>query len=142
MENEKALMKKILILQPFLLAFACLYALLYLALDRAGLSLFHCKIAGTLGFYCPGCGGSRAVVALLSLRPWKAFVLHPAVPISALCLLAADLRVSLFLLGRGRMPRRRFWLSILFICIGTVIVQCAVKNILLLCGIDVIGDVL
>ncbi|MBQ7406682.1 MAG: DUF2752 domain-containing protein [Clostridia bacterium] len=142
MESERKFYKKVLLLLLFLPFLALLYALFYLGCTRAGLSLFQCKIARSLGFYCPGCGGSRAVVALLALHPLRAFVLHPAVPIAALCLFFALLRVSLFLLGKGRAPRRRFWLSILFLCMGAILLQCAVKNILLFHGVDIIGDIL
>lgn len=142
MENERKFYKRVLAVLLFLPCLALLYALSYLLCARAGLSLFKCGIARSIGVYCPGCGGSRAVVALFALRPLQAFMLHPAVPIAALCFLLSLLRVSLFLLGKGRAPHRRFWLSILFLCVGTVLLQCAVKNILLFHGVDVIGDIL
>ena len=36
------------------------------------------------GFYCPGCGGTRALWALLSGHPLLSFLYHPLVPYSAL----------------------------------------------------------
>ena len=142
MENEKTFAKRWLMVQPFLLALACLYAFAYLACERAGLSLFHCRIASRFGIYCPGCGGSRAVVALLSGRILRSFLYHPSVLISAACLAFYDAHLSLFLLGRGRMPSRRLGLWLFGACIASVIVGCAIKNALLFCGIDVIGDIL
>lgn len=35
------------------------------------------------GYYCPGCGGTRAVYALLHLQLLRSFALHPLVPYAA-----------------------------------------------------------
>ena len=35
------------------------------------------------GYYCPGCGGTRAVWALLHLQLWRSFCYHPMVPYGA-----------------------------------------------------------
>ncbi len=142
MENEKGFAKKWLALQPAFLAFALLYALAFWLAERAGLSVFHCRISAAIGLYCPGCGGSRAVLSLCRGRVFEAFLLYPPIPIAAACLLVADLRMALFLLGRGHMPSRRFGLAVLILCVGSVLLQCVVKNALLFHGIDVLGDIL
>ena len=142
MESQKSFAKKWLMLQPLFLLLAALYALAYFICERAGLDFFHCRIASTIGIYCPGCGGSRAVAALFCLRPLSAFLLYPPVPIALICLAVADVKMALLLLGRGCMPSRRFGIAVLIICIGSVMAQCAIKNVLLLYGIDVLGDVL
>ncbi len=42
-----------------------------------------CLLHTLTGYYCPGCGGTRAVYALLRLELFRAFVYHPLVPYGA-----------------------------------------------------------
>lgn len=51
-------------------------ACLYLALFALGIT---CPIKYTLGISCPGCGMSRALFYLITLRPTTAFSYHPLV---------------------------------------------------------------
>ena len=39
-----------------------------------------CLFHELTGFYCPGCGGTRAVLALLAGHPVLSFLYHPLVP--------------------------------------------------------------
>ncbi|MCI7131779.1 MAG: DUF2752 domain-containing protein [Lachnospiraceae bacterium] len=52
---------------------------------RARLPLFAmpCLLRTLTGYYCPGCGGTRAVWALLHLQLWRSFCYHPMVPYGA-----------------------------------------------------------
>ena len=42
-----------------------------------------CLLRTFTGYYCPGCGGTRAVYALLHLHLWRSFCYHPMVPYAA-----------------------------------------------------------
>lgn len=42
-----------------------------------------CLLRTFTGYYCPGCGGTRAVYALLHLQLWRSFCYHPLVPYGA-----------------------------------------------------------
>lgn len=42
-----------------------------------------CLLRTFTGYYCPGCGGTRAVYALLHLQLWRSFCYHPFVPYTA-----------------------------------------------------------
>lgn len=42
-----------------------------------------CLLRTFTGYYCPGCGGTRAVYALLHLQLWRSFCYHPFVPYAA-----------------------------------------------------------
>lgn len=55
------------------------YALFFLQ-DSTGISCFWRR---TTGFYCPGCGGTRAVEALFQGQILTSFLYHPAVPYGA-----------------------------------------------------------
>lgn len=61
-------------------------ALLQTALVKAGLPGWPCPVAHTLGLPCPGCGLTRAAVALLR-GDWRtAFALHAYAPVLLLAL--------------------------------------------------------
>jgi hypothetical protein len=61
-------------------------ALLQTALVRAGLPSWPCPVAHTLGLPCPGCGLTRAAIALLK-GDWRtAFALHAYAPMLLLAL--------------------------------------------------------
>ena len=64
------------------LLFAAPFILAMYRYLRARLPFFAlpCLLRTFTGFYCPGCGGTRAVYALLHLQPWQSFCYHPFVP--------------------------------------------------------------
>lgn len=45
--------------------------------------ILPCVVKSTLGIYCPGCGGTRAVSALLRGDFLSSFLCHPLVPYTA-----------------------------------------------------------
>lgn len=57
--------------------------ILYFFLIRDLLPYFPCPFSTFLGIYCPGCGGTRAVKALLQGRPLLSLWYHPLVPYTA-----------------------------------------------------------
>ena len=61
--------------------------------------LFHLAT----GYYCPGCGGTRAVSALLHGQLLRSFAFHPVVPYGAALFLRALFGTSLELLTKGRL---------------------------------------
>lgn len=63
----------------FLAAGGCLWALYWLAL-RGRLPQVPCFFSAVVGIYCPGCGGTRAVCALLEGKFLLAVWYHPLVP--------------------------------------------------------------
>lgn len=42
-----------------------------------------CMLRTVTGYFCPGCGGTRAALALLRLQLWRSFCYHPLVPYAA-----------------------------------------------------------
>lgn len=45
--------------------------------------LLPCLVNSTFGIYCPGCGGTRALSALLHGKLATSFICHPLVPYTA-----------------------------------------------------------
>lgn len=67
----------LLLAAPFIVA-----AYRYLRV-RLSFPLLPCLLHAFTGYYCPGCGGTRAVYALLHLQVWRSFCYHPLVPYGA-----------------------------------------------------------
>lgn len=94
------------------------------------------------GFYCPGCGGTRAVQSLFRGRWLDSFLLHPFVPYTAIVGGWFMISQTLQRVSRGRLSIGMKYRDIyLWIALGLVGVNFLVKNILLLVGVDVIKSV-
>lgn len=72
------------LLPVFLLAFPALRLL-----GDGLLTLFPpCPVHRLTGFFCPGCGATRALWALVRLDVWHSFCWHPFIPYAAALYLA------------------------------------------------------
>ena len=98
--NPKA-KKQFLWIHAGLLAAAVVFPL-YVRLARAlsGFTASGCFLHDRLFLYCPLCGGTRAVEAMLQLQPGRAFSYNPLVVIGVCVLLALDV-IALVRLLRG-----------------------------------------
>lgn len=68
-----------------LLFIAPIVLLLYQYLRaRLPILTIPCLLRTFTGYYCPGCGGTRAVHALLHLQLVRSFCYHPLVPYAAI----------------------------------------------------------
>lgn len=67
----------------FLVAGIVLWVLFHFLLEKY-LPTVPCFFSSVLGVYCPGCGGTRAVIALTQGRLFQSFWYHPLVPYSAI----------------------------------------------------------
>ena len=65
------------------LAAGIVACILYYFLLRQFLPRIPCFFSNVLGFYCPGCGGTRAVYALIHGEFLKSVWCHPLVPYGA-----------------------------------------------------------
>ena len=87
-----------------------------------------CLFHELTGFYCPGCGGTRAVLALLAGHPVLSFLYHPLVPYCAL--VALVFAVSYAIYWKTKDPRFRLYLSDAYVHVGLgiIVVNFLVKN--------------
>lgn len=64
-----------------------------------------CLFQMMTGLYCPGCGGTRAVRALLSGHPVLSFLYHPVVPyMASVAVWAAASWIPVFCHGKQEIP--------------------------------------
>lgn len=98
---------------------------------------FPCLFYHLTGFYCPGCGGTRAVRYLLQGRILKSIQYHPLVPYMAAVILAETARG--LRAKKGGTHLRGHYEYEVYVGIGIVLVNWAVKNwALAVMGVDLI----
>ena len=68
-----------------------------------------CLLRTFTGYYCPGCGGTRAVYALLHLQLWRSFCYHPLVPYGAAAYLWFMISHTIEKLSRHRLRIGMKW---------------------------------
>ena len=90
----------------------------------------RCWIWEHWGVYCPGCGGTRAVIALARGELLRSLYYHPAVPVMAA--LGATYLISQTV---WRLRRRRGWVLHYdprwpAMLVGLFLANCAVRNVL------------
>lgn len=98
-----------------------------------------CSLYRFTGWYCPGCGGTRALSALLSGHPLQSFLYHPAVDyVGILCgWFMVSQTIERVSQGRIRIGMK-YHDYYLWILLAILILHCGIRNILkLLWGIEI-----
>lgn len=95
---------------------------------------YTCAFLQATGFYCPGCGMTRAAKSLLEGHLWRSFLYHPALLYAVACLAVFLISQTLGALSRGKLRVLHFHPLYLYIFAGIIIVQWIVKNLVLLCA--------
>jgi hypothetical protein len=124
------------------LTIGALYALIYFGfrinlLQKLPLCAFHVAT----GYYCPGCGGSRAVVLLLRGRLLRSLYYHPFV---LYCVVIGGwfmVSQSIERLTRGRWQIGMHYRNIyLWIALALILLNCMIKNaVLAFTGVPLMG---
>ena len=105
-----------------------------------GISLPVCLLHDVFGLYCPFCGGTRAVGALLAGNLMGALRANAAVVLSLPLLIWADARALVRILGKKSVsPLLPFHPLIPIVLFAAFFI---LRNVLLLFGIDPTGDFL
>ena len=92
-----------------------------------------CAFRLITGFYCPGCGGTRAVKALLAGDFLSSVRLHPFVPYTALLGIWFMVSQTIERISRGRVKiGMHFRMVYLWIALAIILVNWIVQNLLLL----------
>ena len=93
---------------------------------------FPCFFRSATGLYCPGCGGTRAVVALMHAHPLQSAWYHPLVPYTAVLfgLFMGSHLLEHLHIGKIRGLRFRNWY--LWAAVGITAANWILKNVLLI----------
>lgn len=114
------------------LAVAILLAVLYQCVFKKIFPTVPCFFHTYLGIYCPGCGGTRALRALLQGHFLRAVWYHPLIPYGAVIFLGFLLTQGLHRMGFRKIKGWRFHYWYLWVGASLIAVNFIVKNILLL----------
>ncbi len=101
------------------------YVILYPLLPFKG-----CIWDAFFGIYCPGCGGTRAIWALLKGKLLTSLWYHPAVLYSVTIYDIFMISQLLAIISRGRIKGIRFRNRYLYVSVIIIVVNCLAKNYL------------
>lgn len=92
--------------------------------------LYPCLFHTVTGYYCPGCGGTRAVCALFQGHFLISFLEHPFVPYAAVLCAWFLLSQTIERLSHHKLPLAMHYKDrYLWIGLAILIINCMVKNI-------------
>lgn len=90
-----------------------------------------CVIHKWTGYYCPGCGGTRAVRALLKGNIWNSFLCHPVVPYGGILYAWYMISHTVEYLSKGKISiGMKYSDRYLYVAVALILVQWVVKNVL------------
>lgn len=130
MKNKDNLETELFHIGIIFLAAGIAAGFLYYIILRKFLPEVPCFFFSVIGIYCPGCGGTRAVKALLQGRFLLSLWYHPVVPYTAVVWGGFLLTQGLHRLGVGRIKGWKFHYWYLYMAIVLVLGNFIVKNVL------------
>lgn len=89
-----------------------------------------CILSEVFGLYCPGCGGTRALTALIHGRILLSVWYHPLILYSAVIMGGFMLTQGLHRLGLKRVKGWKFHNWYLYGAVILLVVNCIIKNML------------
>ncbi|MDD7403659.1 MAG: DUF2752 domain-containing protein [Butyribacter sp.] len=93
---------------------------------------YDCWIHKKTGLYCPGCGGTRAFLAILHGHILISFFCHPLVPYMGIIYVVYMIRGAIALLSKGKYPFMKYRMGYIYVGIAITLVQFVIKNVALL----------
>lgn len=93
---------------------------------------YPCFLYSICGLYCPGCGGTRAVEALMNGQIIKSCYYHFAVPYTACLMFVYIISHTLCIISKGKIRAMMFRPIYFYILIAIILIQCFFRNILVL----------
>lgn len=87
-----------------------------------------CRFRALTGYYCPGCGGTRAVDALIRGQIIASLRYHPAVLYVFIGVIIFSLSHTLNILTRKKIRALLFRESFFYVMIGLIALQWIIKN--------------
>jgi len=129
-ESKRDLETELFYIGIVFLAACIAFGILYCLLLRGRLPQVPCFFSSVVGIYCPGCGGTRAVMALLEGKFLLAVWYHPLVPYLAVVWGGFMLTQGLHRLGAGFIRGWKFHYWYLYGAVIIVVCNFLIKNVL------------
>ncbi len=105
------------------------------------LPLNKCGLLEVFHLYCPACGGTRALNALLHFDIINSIIYNPMVIISFVMLILYEIGMIKYLIkGIERELLIKPWH--VYVILGIWVAYSILRNVLLIWGIDIVGDVI
>lgn len=138
--KKKYFMTTVVFLSMFLLAY--LYTNYIEKVQSVNLLLFHdCTFKNAFHLYCPGCGGTRAVDALLHLRILSSLFYHPLVIYVVICCCFFYIKIGIQLKKQNGDAEIFINTAYIWGALILVLTFFVARNLLLVyAGIDYIGE--
>lgn len=98
-----------------------------------------CFFHSLTGYYCPGCGGTRASYAFLHGHFIRSFMLHPIIDYAFVILLIYIILWIKYKIDRKYRPTEKLLAIVLYTGVAIIIINCLIKNYYLVVkGIDLL----
>lgn len=100
-----------------------------------------CSLHTLTGYYCPGCGGTRAVIALFHGHPLRSLYYHPIVIYTALVGGWFMISQTIERASRGKIAIGMHYRDLyMWIALLIIVLNCLIKNLILaLTGVSLLG---
>ena len=136
---NKIAKKRLLILISSNLAIVLISLIYNLVFKISGGKAFECVFLRYVGFYCPGCGGSRSLNALLSFKFVRSFLLYPPILITSFMILVYDISLFISIIRDDYSRMKKFGLKFILIIPISIGANFVLRTLLLFFGFDIIS---
>ncbi len=139
--NRKRYIKNLLLLNVPILSITLIYVILFFTVFDGG-EISFCFMKEHLKLYCPGCGGSRSLIALLNFDIKTSFLLFPPLLAAVIIILELDFRMLLCAIKNTDSFMKNYSARRFYILAVLLIFNFLIRNVLLVFfNIDFIGDI-
>ena len=139
--ERKRHIKYLLLLNLPLVILVGIFILAYATLLKNG-EVSLCILKSNLHLYCPGCGGTRALLSLLKFDILESFILYPPLLVLLFLIFEIDFRLLLCVIKNTPLYFSNYKYSRFYILAAVIILNFVLKNALLIFfDIDLIGDI-
>lgn len=133
-------MKNLIISNIAVLSCTVMFILITLITMRYGIG--KCWTVELFHLYCPGCGGTRALHALVRLDFISVLKFNPILPVAILVYGYYNIRAFVEIKRNNEEYFKKNKFILIYVVIVVGFIYFLVRNILLLNGIDLIGDII